>query len=41
MLPDLRADQDAVERSLVIRKQVFGQNSCELAEMDPADPVAQ
>lgn len=38
MLPDLRANQDAVERSLVIQKKVFGQNSCELAEMCVSGP---
>lgn len=33
LLPDLRANQDAVERSLIIKKQVFDGNSCELEEM--------
>jgi hypothetical protein len=32
-LPDLRANQDAVERSLIIQKQTFGENSCEISEM--------
>jgi hypothetical protein len=33
MLPDLRANEDAVLRSLVLGKEVFGENSCEIAEM--------
>lgn len=32
-LPDLRANKNAVERSLIIQKQTFGENSCELEEM--------
>jgi|GEM_PF-2233886 len=32
MLPDLRANEDSVRRSMVIGKQVFGENSCEMAE---------
>jgi hypothetical protein len=33
MLPDLRTNEDAIVRSMVIEKQVFGENSCEMAEM--------
>ncbi len=33
LLPDLRANRDAVERSLIIAKQTFGTNACELEEM--------
>lgn len=32
LLPDLRANQDAVERSLIIRKQTFSENACEIEE---------
>lgn len=32
LLPDLRANQDAVERSLIIRKQTFSENACEVEE---------
>jgi len=33
MLPDLRANEDSVRLSMVIGKQVFGENSCEIGEM--------
>lgn len=38
MLPDLRAHEDAVVRSLVLSKEVFGENSCEIAEMCISGP---
>jgi hypothetical protein len=31
-LPDLRTNEDAIVKSMVIGKQMFGENSCEIAE---------
>ncbi len=38
MLPDLRANEDAVVRSLVLGKEVFGDSACEIAEMCVGGP---